>query len=1098
MKKIYGIYANYIRFALLFICSFMTAPIIGQVKEVKNAPSPEVANLGTFGSIPVGHYTGTPNISIPLYTMKVGGFTFPLQAMYHTSNVKPHTPPSCLGIGWTLSAGGYIARSIKGTQDEKETYSTRAGFYFNHNKIDQIEKSSNKSQKLKEFTHLAGNDWYELAADEFSFSFNGYSGTFFMDKNGQWQVISDDNIKVEFNEQTGFKTIDDLAKRFSLQLYAVSENKRFFDKFTLITSDGTRYEFGGNNTTEYCIPFYNQVNGNIMATCWRLSKITTVDKRVINFEYAADSYMCDIHYAPQTISYYIDNKGYASRKDFGRAGYAGFLMMPSRLLKITSDNETIYFNYRRDTSYGNLFLYNTGCLYWVNRNRFGEEEARYMYGGLEKEFSKNRFSLFMGVAPLNSENATIDAIAKKITQDYLTSISVNKKNNKILGINCDFTLIRNRRLLSNIKFSMEESLQALTDDMENIIVLGQAKVIPENNRGISNMPSIRVDTERIPENLHAVVSNSLREEQPTTNDKTAFAEDLVYDNNDEPGGATKEYEYKFEYYLDSDQEKLWPVRSPLTYTDSWGYYSRYNSNPYNNGEWQLSTLYTKNDFKIRSASLMSTQVFALKSIVYPTGGMTSFEYELNDYSKVFHLQTNSMKEVSGTVGGLRVKSLKNYDVSGSLLYSKNYIYKNKLNGISSGISKGEPCFYDRIYFKENKSDYIDFYSFDDINPYPLNFNTPTVGYSIVFEELRDHDDKLLTRTKYQYTNYDMDINNKSHMDQPADYTANVYGSYASASFTSMAFERGKLTSKEIMDANNNVLEKNTFEYIRSAGAPYSTISHERHLDLYKELFAFSYLYKTYTNKYLVSVNRKQEIMTNGKFNTNIQYQYTNYGMPNSKIVSSDNGDIEYTSYKYSFDDPNYSWMTNYNILTPILTTKRQNNCLIQEKLIYSASNSGVPYISKKETIRSITNQNKSKTRIEFSVERADQYGNPVVWDENGIKTIMIWSHKGQKIVATIQNATYDEVTAALGKAPEDLSGLDFPLISFDLLRIKLNKALVYSYRYDVNLNLIGKTEPNGLSHIYTYDSLGRLTAEYRKVNGKLELLKSYKYNYSTK
>ena len=109
-------------------------------------------------------------------------------------------------------------------------------------------------------------------------------------------IVSDDNIRVEFDEVTGFKSITDLGKRFSLQYYNKNSNKRFFDKFTLVTPDGTRYEFGGDNATEYSVPYYNQVKGDIMATCWRLSKITTIDKRIICLDYAADSYMCDIHY----------------------------------------------------------------------------------------------------------------------------------------------------------------------------------------------------------------------------------------------------------------------------------------------------------------------------------------------------------------------------------------------------------------------------------------------------------------------------------------------------------------------------------------------------------------------------------------------------------------------------------------------------------------------------------------------------------------------------------------------------------------------------------------------------------------------------------
>ena len=175
-----------IRHTLFLLYVMITTPILGQVREVHNVPSPEVASLGTFGAIPVGHYTGTVNITVPLYTIQVGKLNVPIQAQYHPANVKPHTPPSCLGIGWVLSAGGYITRVIKGKQDEKEIAETKPGYYFNHAKIKDLDKTpgNGKAQKLTELTHLFGNDWYELAADEFSFNVNGHTGTFFMDKDG--------------------------------------------------------------------------------------------------------------------------------------------------------------------------------------------------------------------------------------------------------------------------------------------------------------------------------------------------------------------------------------------------------------------------------------------------------------------------------------------------------------------------------------------------------------------------------------------------------------------------------------------------------------------------------------------------------------------------------------------------------------------------------------------------------------------------------------------------------------------------------------------------------------------------------------------------
>ena len=153
------------------------------------------------------------------------------------------------------------------------------------------------------------------------------------------------------------------------------------------------------------------------------------------------------------------------------------------------------------------------------------------------------------------------------------------------------------------------------------------------------------------------------------------------------------------------------------------------------------------DYVKRYATLDGTKKYVLKSIVYPTGGKTLFDYEQHDYSKEFNLQEGVLKDVTGCVGGLRLKKMENYDISGNLLYSKNYIYKDALNGRSSGISKGAPQLHNCIYTEPSSgNDCIDFYSFDDINPYPLNFNTPAVGYSTVFEELRDNHNQLISRT----------------------------------------------------------------------------------------------------------------------------------------------------------------------------------------------------------------------------------------------------------------------------------------------------------------------------------------------------------------
>lgn len=1057
----------------------------GQVREVKNAPSPEVANLGTFGSIPVGHYTGTPEITVPLYTMKVGKLSLPIQASYHLANVKPHTPPTSLGIGWALSAGGYIARRVIGVQDEKVSgwggRTVQAGFYFNHNKIKEIENSTDKSGKLQEYTHLRELEkegWYELSADEFSFSFNGCQGTFFMDMDGQWRVVSDNNIIVEFDEKSGFITNDSLPKRFPyLSASKFDMNEKFFNKFTLITPDGTRYEFGGGNATEYSAFYYNQNprQGDLIATCWRLSRITTVDKKVINFEYASDSYMCDIHYAPQLISewtsrFYPYPPCRRTEENYGKYGYSGFLTMPARLIKISSDNESISFNYNRDESYGDLFLSTTQCLYW-DKEKEDDDYIRHQYGNYltYEDLDDNRFFFYMGIEKREKEKENREAIAKKLTQDYLSAMEIVRPDGNNMKVKFYYITECKRKLLSNIQFSSEGFTEYIESPIGDIIV-------PVNSES-----SIR----QIPN--QAVING------------------IITDAQESVISSKREYQYKFEYNLGNQPEEKWPNRSPLTFTDSWGYFSRNGYNSKDKREWSATYDYIESDYKIREPSEFDTEIFTLKSIGYPTGGKTELQYELNHFSKVFDIRTCSLKDSLGTAGGLRVRRLMNFDSSDSLLYTKEYVYLNA-NGECSGISKGNPCYYDRFYFDLDTTAFLDFYSFDDMNPYPLNFNTPDVGYSTVFEYLKDGNSNLLIRTKYQYTNYDIDANNKTHMDSPADYTAYVYDNYASAFFTSLAFERGKLVLKEVMDANGVVLERNTYDYVRTEGEPFSTVSQTWHYDYFVEdLFAFSYLYKTYANKYLMSVNKRQEKMNNGMYNTETRYEYADFGLPTRKTFINNLGEKHITDYWYSNESYRatsyvpHPWMKDKNIILPVeIIETLPNNNFYHIENVYDSTSIGVPYISQKKT-RCISQDSYygQNTHVNYTVEKADKFGNPIIWDENGVKTIMIWSNMGQNLVATIQNANYDEVKNALGIAPEKLSESKNPPSTLGSLRTKLSSALIYIYEYDKRMNLVRKTDPNGLVHRYLYDPLNRLTAEFRVVNGRNELVHSYKYNYFT-
>ena len=50
-------------------------------------PTPEATVFGKFGDIPVSFFTGTPNISIPIWEVNMKSLSLPISLSYHASGV---------------------------------------------------------------------------------------------------------------------------------------------------------------------------------------------------------------------------------------------------------------------------------------------------------------------------------------------------------------------------------------------------------------------------------------------------------------------------------------------------------------------------------------------------------------------------------------------------------------------------------------------------------------------------------------------------------------------------------------------------------------------------------------------------------------------------------------------------------------------------------------------------------------------------------------------------------------------------------------------------------------------------------------------------
>ena len=185
-------------------------------------PSPEAASLGKFSEVPISHYTGVPNISIPITTFSVGNKSFPVSIGYHARGIKVEETASRVGLGWALSAGGQISRQVRMKADDG-LYG-----YFGSSVInDMINLANNPSSasSILQSCCIPTSVDQDKIPDQFHLQAGSLSAKFFFDYIGFEPLVQGyDDIMVEeiivSNDIVGFKVTD---------------------------SNGFKYRFGGVN-----------------------------------------------------------------------------------------------------------------------------------------------------------------------------------------------------------------------------------------------------------------------------------------------------------------------------------------------------------------------------------------------------------------------------------------------------------------------------------------------------------------------------------------------------------------------------------------------------------------------------------------------------------------------------------------------------------------------------------------------------------------------------------------------------------------------------------------------------------------------------------
>ncbi|PSR51972.1 hypothetical protein AHMF7605_29120 [Adhaeribacter arboris] len=188
---------------ILFLLILLNHPIAvsaqpSQVKEPFHVnlipPSPEAAALAKYADIPVSLYSGTPQITIPLYEVKERELSLPISLNYHASGNKVGTIAPRTGLGWILEASGVITRTVRGWPDE---YGKRGFLYqATQHQISDFTPGILPAEQQYPWINAIAEGCIDIEPDIFYFNFAGYTGKFMFNWDGEIEVASSSKLKI--------------------------------------------------------------------------------------------------------------------------------------------------------------------------------------------------------------------------------------------------------------------------------------------------------------------------------------------------------------------------------------------------------------------------------------------------------------------------------------------------------------------------------------------------------------------------------------------------------------------------------------------------------------------------------------------------------------------------------------------------------------------------------------------------------------------------------------------------------------------------------------------------------------------------------------
>lgn len=187
-------------------------PMYAQNLNVLNAPvppSPAAYAITKVADLPVSYYTGTAEISIPLFQLSGSDLNLPINLVYNANGFKVNETPGWAGYGWSLSSSGAISRTIQDApdnfafgyyRDAMDNYYTASGKpkWNECNGVTSLKSSAYIFYQMLNTGSNGQPTFYDTEPDLYSYALpGGGSGKFVTDRNGRVRALPKTRSKIE-------------------------------------------------------------------------------------------------------------------------------------------------------------------------------------------------------------------------------------------------------------------------------------------------------------------------------------------------------------------------------------------------------------------------------------------------------------------------------------------------------------------------------------------------------------------------------------------------------------------------------------------------------------------------------------------------------------------------------------------------------------------------------------------------------------------------------------------------------------------------------------------------------------------------------------